>query len=72
MILQWIFNLAGIYLLVGLVFWIAFILKGVGRVDEGAQNSSIGFKLIIIPGMMVFWPLLFKKWLKAVKENRYD
>jgi hypothetical protein len=72
MILQWIFNLIAIYLLAGLVFSVAFILKGIGRIDEGAQHASIGFKLIIIPGTMVFWPLLFKKWWNAVKNVVHD
>lgn len=72
MILQWIFTIIAIYGLCGLIFAIAFIWKGIGKVDEGARESTIGFKLIIIPATMVFWPLLFKKWLKALKNPHHD
>lgn len=70
--LEWIFTAIAIYLMSGLVFAIAFVIRGVALIDEGANKSSPGFKLIIIPGTMVFWPLLFKKWLKASKNNHHD
>ncbi len=72
MILQWIFTGIAIYLIIGLIFAIAFVVRGASLIDEGAHKSSFGFKLIIIPGTMVFWPLLFKKWLKASKNNQHD
>lgn len=56
-----------VYLFAGLVFAISFITRGVTKIDEGAQGSKWGFRIIIIPGTMVFWPLLLKKWLKASK-----
>ena len=61
-----------IYLLLGLVFALAFVTKGAGKIDEAAQESGPGFKIIIIPGTMVFWPVLLKKWLKATKKNHHD
>jgi hypothetical protein len=56
-----------VYLFTGLVFAIAFITKGVEKVDEGANNAGWGFRLIIIPGTIVFWPVLLKKWLTIPK-----
>lgn len=53
------------YLVVGLVFAIPFVIKGVTKIDEGAHGSTWGFRMIIIPGTIVFWPLLLKRWLKA-------
>ncbi|HZE84523.1 MAG TPA: hypothetical protein VE035_09450 [Puia sp.] len=64
-----ILSVIGIYLGCGLVFAVFFVIKGVGRIDEGAHGGSIGFRIIIVPGTMVFWPLLLKKWLRAAKEN---
>jgi hypothetical protein len=60
---------AAIYLAIGFLFAIPFVIKGVNKVDEGAHGGSIGFRIIIIPGTMVFWPLLLKKWLKAAKTK---
>jgi hypothetical protein len=57
------------YLLSGLVFAIAFLTKGLTVVDEGAHGASIGFRIIIIPGVIVFWPFLLYKWRKEKKNN---
>ena len=54
-----------IYLLLGVLFVIPFLVKGLTKVDEGAHGGTIGFKIIIIPGVVVFWPVLLNKWIKA-------
>lgn len=72
MVIEIIFMLIAIYLLLGLLFAIAFVIKGVEVVDEGAHGGSIGFRIIIIPGTMVFWPFLLKRWLRAKKEKHHD
>ena len=54
-----------LYLFAGLVFAVPFVIKGVTKIDEGAHGSKWGFRIIIIPGTIVFWPLLLKKWLKG-------
>lgn len=57
------------YLSAGFVFAIPFILKGVTKIDEGAHGSTWGFRIIIIPGTIVFWPFLLNKWIKASKTK---
>lgn len=59
---------AAIYLVMGLLFAIPFVLKGVDAVDEGAHGAGWGFRLIIIPGTIVFWPLLLRKWMHAPRK----
>ena len=54
-----------IYLFVGVIFAFFFYVKGMTKLDEGAKGSSIGFKLIVFPGIVVFWPFLLSKWIKA-------
>ena len=61
--------LAAAYLLMGLLFAIPFVIKGVTRIDEGARGSGWGFRLIIIPGTIVFWPFLLKKWMKKTQAK---
>ena len=56
-----------IYLLAGLLFAIPFVLKGMNRIDEGTHGATWGFRLIIIPGTIVFWPLLLRKWMAVSK-----
>ncbi|MFT3908166.1 MAG: hypothetical protein QM737_01970 [Ferruginibacter sp.] len=67
-IIQYAFEGIGIYLICGLLFSIIFISKGLKVLDEGSHGSGIGFKLIIIPGCMIFWPVLLNKWIKLRKE----
>jgi hypothetical protein len=58
----------GIYLACGFVFAIPFALVGVKKIDPHAAHGSWGFRLIIIPGTMAFWPLLLIRWASGVKE----
>ena len=56
--------IAAIYLVLGVLFVFPFLMKGLNKVDEGANGSTIGFKIIIIPGVVVLWPVLLAKWMK--------
>jgi len=58
-----------VYLSLGVVFALAFVLLGVEKVDATAHASTPGFRLIIIPGAILLWPVLLRKWLKAVKKE---
>ena len=58
-----------VYLLLGVCFLIPFLVKGITKVDEDAHGSTIGFKIIIIPGVIVFWPLLLSKWMKGNRNH---
>ena len=63
---------ASVYLVLGLVFAILFITKGLGSVDDAAKVSSIGFRIIIIPGTTLFWPILLRKWIQAKRIKQDD
>ncbi len=56
------------YLTSGLLFAIPFALVGVKRIDPHATRGSWGFRLLVIPGTMAFWPLLLRRWAAGVKE----
>lgn len=64
--------IVAIYLLLGFVFAILFVITGVEKIDEGAKGAGLGFRLIIVPGSAVFWPLLLKKWIHAAKNSSHD
>ena len=68
MIAALLLTLLGIYLAGGFLFAIPFVLFGVKKIDSHAAHSSWGFRLLIIPGAMAFWPLLLRRWLKGVHE----
>lgn len=71
-IVEIIFTIIALYLILGVVFAIAFVIKGVNEIDEGAHGSSIGFRIIIIPGVIVFWSVLLKKWMQRKDQNKED
>ena len=58
-----------VYLVLGIFFIIPFLIKGMSKVDEGTHGSTIGFKIIIIPGVIVFWPVLLSKWMKGNRNH---
>jgi len=72
MIIHLIFTIVGIYLICGFVFALAFVFKGAQVIDETAENATLGFKIMIIPASMVFWPMLLIKWIKASKNPSHD
>ena len=56
------------YLGLGLGVGLLFVLFGVGRVDEGARGWSlgrIGFRLTVLPGCVVLWPLVALRWVQG-------
>jgi hypothetical protein len=63
---------SAVYLLSGFVFALFFVIKGVDRLDESAKGAGWGFRLIIIPGTMVFWPFLLRKMIAKAAEKKYS
>lgn len=53
----------GIYAALGLVFAIAFVLRGAARIDPQARGASWGFRLAILPGVIALWPLVARRWV---------
>jgi hypothetical protein len=56
------------YLGLGILFSIAFAFKGVGRVDPTAAHGTWGFRLLILPGSIMLWPLLARRWLGGTQS----
>ena len=65
---NWIFLVIGLYLLAGLVFALWMITSRIKKLDPIAEGGTIGFRLLIIPGMTVFWPLFLKRLLGGVSR----
>lgn len=55
---------AGIYLSIGLLFALAFVFLGAGRIDPAAARGTWGFRLLILPGSAALWPWLALRWLR--------
>jgi hypothetical protein len=57
--------LAEMYLIAGAIFAVAFAARGVERIDSAAAGAGLGFRALIFPGAVAFWPLLLKRWWRA-------
>jgi hypothetical protein len=65
---QTLVGLLGIYVLLGVVFAPFFVVRGVARIDPSVQQSSWGFRLLIVPGVIALWPLLAGRWWRGVQH----
>jgi len=57
----WVVRLAFAYLLVGILFAAPFAFRWVARMDPVAAHGTIGFRLLILPGAVLLWPLLARR-----------
>jgi hypothetical protein len=60
--------LAGLYLLCGIIFAVPFVIVGVGKIDPHAAHGTWGFRILILPGITLLWPLLARRWSRGIHE----
>jgi hypothetical protein len=54
-----------VYLALGFAFSLVFAAVGAARLDPAARGTSWLFRLLLIPGGTLLWPLLAAKWSRA-------
>ena len=54
------------YLCAGAIFGIAFVWRGVDRIDPATHGTPAMFRLLILPGAIALWPMLARRWRRAV------
>jgi hypothetical protein len=65
-LVAWALAALAIHLVLGSVFAVPFVVAGAGRTDPSARGGSIGFRLVIVPGVALFWPLMLHRWWRGV------
>jgi hypothetical protein len=50
-----------LYFAIGFLFALYFAFKGAGKIDEGAKEVTLTFRLLIFPASIALWPFLLKK-----------
>lgn len=60
----------GAYGAAGLLFAVAFVARGVNQIDPAAREAGWGFRLLILPGSALLWPLLLRRWLGPGEEDQ--
>jgi hypothetical protein len=61
-VVQICLGLAALYVLGGVLFAALFHARGIARVDHAAQGASKGFRVLVTPGIVALWPLVWKRW----------
>ena len=51
------------YVILGVLFAPAFVTRGVNRIDPLATDAPWNFRVLVVPGTVVFWPVLLVRWL---------
>ncbi|NKB77171.1 MAG: hypothetical protein GKR96_09030 [Gammaproteobacteria bacterium] len=52
-----------IYLLIGVVFAMAFFFGGYQAIHKDATDSSVRVRLLWCPAAVAIWPILVYKWV---------
>lgn len=55
--------LAAVYLALGALFAALFAARWAGRADPVAASGTPGFRVLIVPGSALLWPLLLARLL---------
>jgi hypothetical protein len=63
----WVVRLATAYLVVGLGFGVIFAYRLVNRMDPVAAHGTGPFRLLIIPGATLLWPMLLARVVSGVR-----
>ena len=65
MLAEWVVYLLAAYAIAGLIFGVAFVSAAVDRIDADTKGTSLGFRLIILPGAAALWPILLTRLIRS-------
>lgn len=56
--------ISALYLVIGLLYSIYFYVAGAKKLDAGVEGAPWHFKVIIFPGVILFWGALLVKQIR--------
>ena len=60
--------IAQIYCVIGLLVALAFVTVGLSRVELAARGAFL-FRLQIIPGLILLWPIVVVRWVSLERSG---
>jgi hypothetical protein len=63
-------SLIAIYLLLGVLFALAFLFLGYRKIDPSAESAGFGVRLMWMPAALALWPIVAFRWFSA--NNNQD
>jgi hypothetical protein len=61
-------NLVKIYLAIGALIALVFLVIGIDRIDSAARGAY-AFRPLLFPGVAVLWPLVLWRWLALERQG---
>lgn len=61
---QALVQMIAIYMSCGAVFATLFLWRWVGLLDTAAEHGTIGFRMLVFPGLVTFWPLFLVRLVR--------
>lgn len=58
--------LGGAYAAAGLAIGLAFLFRGLDRIDPAARGAH-GFRPLLLPGLVLLWPLVLWRWRQRLR-----
>ncbi len=58
-----------VYAIAGVLFGMAFVWRGAGRIDPSACGAPWSFRSLILPGAIALWPVLTPRWRCALQAG---
>lgn len=62
-------DIAGWYAAAGAVVAALFLLAGIDRVEPAARGSWL-FRVLLVPGLVLLWPIVLLRWLRLEQQRR--
>ena len=60
-----LFSALALYIAAGAVIGILFVIFGVTRALSHPTPVSAGARIVLLPGSVLLWPLVLRRWLKS-------
>lgn len=67
--LLWLQTIVVTWLATGALVAVPFLAVAVGNVVEGAAGSSLMFRLLMLPGAVLLWPVVLRRWITAGRRD---
>jgi hypothetical protein len=69
---QLIVNALAGYAVAGAVFGVLFLWMWVRRLDPAAAHATWGFRVLVFPGVVLFWPLFVARLVRQRPRARVE
>lgn len=67
---QLLVDVLGGYVAAGAVFAVLFLWRWVGQLDPAAAHASWGFRALVFPGVVIFWPLFALRSSRRIRAAK--